>query len=92
MNKLLLIITLSIFRSRDGPHAKIERAGRAPRGGVVAINGNYTSNSAAPEVASDVAEERIRQFIERQAARGAAPRGVARLEGPDDDEVAARTR
>ena len=47
--------------------------------------------SAAPEVASDVAEERVRQFIERQAARGAAPRGVARLEGPDDDEVPART-
>jgi hypothetical protein len=25
----------------------------------------YTSNSAAPEVASDVAEERIRQFVKR---------------------------
>ena len=39
-----------------------------------------------------MAEERIRQFIERQAARGAAPCGVARLQGPDDYEVAARTR
>ena len=39
-----------------------------------------------------MAEERIRQFIKRQAARGAAPRGVARLEGPDDQEVPAWTR